>query len=157
MVETTLSSHLHLLKCSLSMEQSLNLCLRWFAQGCISSCSSTALNNASSEISSNHFSLKKKAQGQNAPRNRWRTKKRRQRRQKGGILPLAALLPALIPGGKAIGLAAAGAGASYGVNKALESATRKRWFYRWKTLFHLLFWKTTFFIIFSHDVICKSL
>ena len=41
------------------MEQSLNLCLRWFAQGCISSCSSTALNNASSEISSNHFSLKK--------------------------------------------------------------------------------------------------
>lgn len=72
------------------------------------------------------FPYKKKAQGRHAPRNRWRTKKRRQRRQKGGILTLAALLPALIPGGKAIGLAAAGAGASYGVNKALESATRKR-------------------------------
>ena len=64
--------------------------------------------------------------GRNAPRNRWRTKKRRQRRQKGGILPLAALIPALIAGGKAIRLAAAGAGASYGVNKALESATRKK-------------------------------
>ena len=63
----------------------------------------------------------------NAPRNgRWRTRKRRRRTQKGGIFPLAALIPALIAGGKAIGLAAAGAGASYGVNKELESATRKK-------------------------------
>lgn len=64
-------------------------------------------------------------QRKNTPRNgRWRTRKRRRRTQKGGIFPLAALIPALIAGGKAIGLAAAGAGASYGVNKALESATR---------------------------------
>ena len=65
----------------------------------------------------------------NALRNsRWRPKKRRRRRtrQKGGILPLAAPISALIAGGKAIGLAAAGAGVSYGVNKALDAASRKR-------------------------------
>lgn len=53
-------------------------------------------------------------------------KEKKTKKTEGGILPLAALIPALIAGGKAIGLAAAGAGASYGVNKALESATRKR-------------------------------
>lgn len=156
MVETTLSSHLHLPKCSLSMEQSLNLCLRWFAQGCISSCSSKAHNNASSEISSNHFSLKKEGTRTKRTTKQVENKEKKTKKTEGGILPLAALIPALIAGGKAIGLAAAGAGASYGVNKALESATRKRWFYRWTTLFRLLFRKTTFFI-FSHDVICKSL
>lgn len=56
----------------------------------------------------------------------WRAKKRKGRRRRagqkggGGILPLAALIPALIAGGEAIRLAAAGAGVSYSVNKALE-------------------------------------
>ena len=52
--------------------------------------------------------------------------RRRRTRQKGGLLPLAALIPALIAGGKAIGLGALGGGASYGAKKALEAATRKR-------------------------------
>ena len=59
----------------------------------------------------------------------WRAKKRKGRRrragQKGGILPLAALIPALIAGGEAIRLAAAGAGVSYSVNKALEYWTSR--------------------------------
>ena len=58
-------------------------------------------------------------------KNRWRGRRRRTR-QKGGLLPLAALIPALIAGGKAVGLGALGGGASYGVKKALEAATRKR-------------------------------
>ena len=58
---------------------------------------------------------------------RWRGRRRRRRpRQKGGILPLAALLPALIAGGKALGLGALGGGAAFGVKKALGAATRKR-------------------------------
>lgn len=118
MVETTLSSHLHLPKCSLSMEQSLNLCLRWFAQGCISSCSSKAHNNASSEISSNHFSLKKEGTRTKRTTKQVENKEKKTKKTEGGILPLAALIPALIAGGKAIGLAAAGAGASYGVKRA---------------------------------------
>ncbi|RMX55517.1 hypothetical protein pdam_00022900 [Pocillopora damicornis] len=36
------------------------------------------------------------ARGRNALRNRWRARKRKRRRQKGGILPLAAFIPALI-------------------------------------------------------------
>ena len=59
-------------------------------------------------------------------KNRWRGRRRRRTRQKGGLLPLAALIPALIAGGKAVGLGALGGGASYGVKKALEAATRKR-------------------------------
>ena len=55
-------------------------------------------------------------------KNRWRGRRRRRTRQKGGLLPLAALIPALIAGG----LGALGGGASYGVKKALEAATRKR-------------------------------
>ena len=57
-------------------------------------------------------------------KNRWRGTRRRTR-QKGGLLPLASLIPALIAGGKAVGLGALGGGASYGVKKALEAATRK--------------------------------
>ena len=58
---------------------------------------------------------------------RWRGRRRRRRiRQKGGILPLAALLPALIAGGKALGLGALSGGAAFGVKKALGAATRKR-------------------------------
>ena len=48
------------------------------------------------------------------------------RRMRGGLLPLAALIPALIAGGKAVALGAAGGAASYGAKKALEAATRKR-------------------------------
>ena len=59
-------------------------------------------------------------------KNRWRGRRRRRTRQKGGLLPLAALIPALIAVGKAVGLGALGGGASYGVKKALEAATRKR-------------------------------
>ena len=74
------------------------------------------------------FPKREMAPGRNALRNRWRAKKRKRRRQRGGILPLAAFIPALIVGGKAIDLAAAGTGASFAVNKALESASRRRWF-----------------------------
>ena len=46
--------------------------------------------------------------------------------QKGGILPLAALIPALIAGGKAIAAGAVGGAASYGVKKGLEAVIKKR-------------------------------
>ena len=60
-------------------------------------------------------------------KNRWRGTRRRRtsRRQKGGLLPLAALVPAFIAAGKAIGLGAPGGGASFGAKKALEAVTRK--------------------------------
>ena len=48
------------------------------------------------------------------------------RRMKGGLLPLAALIPALIAGGKDAALGAASGAASYGAKKALEAATGKR-------------------------------
>ena len=48
------------------------------------------------------------------------------RRQKGGILPLAALIPALIAGGKALGLSALGGAASFGAKKGLEALTKKK-------------------------------
>ena len=61
-------------------------------------------------------------------KNRWRGTRRRRKgtRQKGGLLSLAALVPAFMAAGKAIGLGALGGGASFGVKKALEAATRKR-------------------------------
>ena len=43
-----------------------------------------------------------------------------------GPLALAALIPALIAGGKAVALGAAGGAASYGAKKGLEAAFRKR-------------------------------
>ncbi|PFX12176.1 hypothetical protein AWC38_SpisGene23904 [Stylophora pistillata] len=55
------------------------------------------------------------------PRKRGR-KPGRKMRQQGGILPLAALIPALIAGGKAIGLGALGGAAGFGVNQALKEA-----------------------------------
>ena len=58
-------------------------------------------------------------------KNIWKGTRRTSRRQKGGLLPLAALIPAFMAAGKAIGLGALGGGASYGVKKALEAATRK--------------------------------
>ena len=63
-------------------------------------------------------------------KNRWRGTRRRRRRrrtrQKGGLLPLAALIPAFMAAGKAIGLGALRGGASYGFKKALEATTRKK-------------------------------
>ena len=46
--------------------------------------------------------------------------------QRGGLFPLAALIPALIAGGKAVALGAAGGAASYGAKKGLEAAFRKK-------------------------------
>ncbi|KAL9972713.1 hypothetical protein ACROYT_G019074 [Oculina patagonica] len=51
---------------------------------------------------------------------------RRRIGQKGGILPLAALIPALIAGGKAIALGTASGAAGWGAKKALDAATRKK-------------------------------
>ena len=61
-------------------------------------------------------------------KNRWRGTRRRRtsNRQKGGLLPLAELVPAFIAAGKAIGLGAPRGGASFGAKKALEAATRKK-------------------------------
>ena len=53
--------------------------------------------------------------------------RRSTKRQKGGILPLAALISALVaPGKAAVALGAASAAPSYGAKKALEAVTRKR-------------------------------
>lgn len=60
------------------------------------------------------------------PRRRQTTVRRRKRRQKGGIFPLAALLPALIAGGKAVALGAASGAAGYGAKKALQAVTRRK-------------------------------
>ena len=60
------------------------------------------------------------------PKTRVRRTRRRRRRQRGGLFPLAALIPALIAGGKALALGAAGGAASYGAKKGLEAAFRKR-------------------------------
>ena len=50
---------------------------------------------------------------------------RRKRRQRGGLLPLAALIPALIAGGKAVALGAAGGAASYGAKKGWKRPFEK--------------------------------
>ena len=59
-------------------------------------------------------------------RQRKQRKGRIRKRQKGGLLPLAAVIPAIIAVGKAAGLGAAGAAAGFGTKKALEAMTRKR-------------------------------
>ena len=46
--------------------------------------------------------------------------------QKGGLLPLAALIPALVAAGKAAALGAASGAAGWGAKKALNAATRKK-------------------------------
>ena len=46
--------------------------------------------------------------------------------QKGGILPLATLIPALIAGGKALGLSALGGAALFGAKKCLDALTKKK-------------------------------
>ena len=50
------------------------------------------------------------------------------RRMRGDLFPLALapLIPALIAGGKAAALGAAGGAASYGAKKALEKITGKK-------------------------------
>ena len=50
---------------------------------------------------------------------------RRRKRQKGGILPLAALIPALIAGGKAVAAGALSGAAGYEVKKGLEAIEKK--------------------------------
>ena len=64
----------------------------------------------------------------NMPKTRARRKRgvQRKRRQRGGLVPLAALIPALIAGGKAVALGAAGGAASYGAKKGVEAAFRKK-------------------------------
>ena len=51
--------------------------------------------------------------------------KKRRRKQKGGVVPLAAAVPALIAVRKAIGLGAAGGAASYGGQKAMQALFKK--------------------------------
>ena len=53
------------------------------------------------------------------------TKQRKRRKQKGGVVPLAAAVPTLIAVGKAIGLGAAGGAASYGGQKAMQALFKK--------------------------------
>lgn len=48
------------------------------------------------------------------------------RRQKGGLFPLLALLPAAIAVGKAAALGAVGGAAGYGAKKVIEAVTKKR-------------------------------
>ena len=55
-----------------------------------------------------------------------RKPRRRRRTQKGGLLPLAALIPALVAAGKAAALGGISGAAGYGVKKGLEAASRKR-------------------------------
>ena len=60
------------------------------------------------------------------PKTSARRKRGRKRRQRGGLFPLAALIPALIAGAKAVALGAAGAAARYGAKKGLKAAFRKK-------------------------------
>ena len=53
-------------------------------------------------------------------------KRRKRRRQKGGIAPLAAIIPALLAVGKAAALGGVSGAAGYGVTKGLEAATAKK-------------------------------
>ena len=52
--------------------------------------------------------------------------RRRRKAQNGGLLPLAALIPALVAAGKAAALGGISGAASYGVKKGLQAASRKR-------------------------------
>jgi len=53
-------------------------------------------------------------------------RRRRKKKQKGGVLPLAALVPAGIALGKAVSLGAASGAASYGAKRALQAVTKKK-------------------------------
>ena len=52
--------------------------------------------------------------------------KRRRKRQRGGVVPLAALVPGLMAVGKAAGLGAAGAAGGFGVKTMLKSLLKKK-------------------------------
>ena len=51
--------------------------------------------------------------------------KRRRRQQRGGVVPLAALVPGLMAVGKAAGLGAAGAAGDFGAKKNVEKFVQK--------------------------------
>ena len=51
-------------------------------------------------------------------------RRKRRRKQRGGILPF--LIPTAIAIGKAVALGAVSGGAGYGAKKAIEAATRKK-------------------------------
>ena len=53
-------------------------------------------------------------------------KTKRRRRQRGGIVPLAALVPSLMAVGKAAGLGAAGAAGGFGAKKMLKTLFKKK-------------------------------
>ena len=55
-----------------------------------------------------------------------RKPRRRSKTQKGVLLPLAALIPALVAVGKAAALGGIFVAAGYGVKKGLQAASRKR-------------------------------
>lgn len=59
-------------------------------------------------------------------RRKGRRTSRRRRKQKGGIFPLAALLPALIARGKAVGLGALGGAALFGAKKRSDTITKRK-------------------------------
>ena len=54
-----------------------------------------------------------------------RKRRQRRRKQRGGALPLAAVIPALIAVGKAVGLGGASGAASYGGKKAMQELFKK--------------------------------
>ena len=55
-----------------------------------------------------------------------RKPRRRRKTQKGGLLPLAALIPGLVTAGKAAAPGGISGAAGYGVKKGLQAASRKR-------------------------------
>ena len=52
--------------------------------------------------------------------------KKRRRKQKGGVVPLAAAIPVLIAVGKVVGLGAAGRAASYAGKEAMKTLFKKK-------------------------------
>ena len=52
--------------------------------------------------------------------------RRRRKTQKGGLFPLATLIPALVAAGKAAALGGISGAAGYGVKKGFQAASRKR-------------------------------
>jgi len=55
-----------------------------------------------------------------------RKPRRRRKAPRGGLLPLAALIPALLAAGKAAAQGGISGAAGHGVKKGLEAASRKR-------------------------------
>ena len=54
------------------------------------------------------------------------TRRKTRRRQRGGILPLAALIPAAVAVGKAAALGGVSGAAGYGVERGLRAALRRK-------------------------------